>query len=160
MAAVRYPSGVVRDTAEHTPELCARFHRASELIGRRWTGAIIFVLLRSRCRFAMLRDAIPDITDRMLTERLQELEHEGIVERTVIPESPVRVEYALTKKGHGLGGAIDAIAEWAHKWGEVGAPSARRESLPRMLRERKKPPRVSRVRDAAPLRPASPARVT
>ena len=65
------------------PSCCARFHRASELIGRRWTGAIIFVLLKSRCRFATLRDAIPDITDRMLSERLQELEQEGIVERTV-----------------------------------------------------------------------------
>ena len=107
------------------PSLCVRFHHASELIGRRWTGAIIFVLLRSRCRFAELRDAIPDITDRMLTERLQELEQEGIVVRTVIPESPVRVEYALTKKGHGLGSAIDAIAEWAEKWIELDAPSAR-----------------------------------
>ena len=58
----------------HPPELCSRFHRASELIGRRWTGAIIFVLLKSRCRFATLRDAIPDITDRMLSDRLQELE--------------------------------------------------------------------------------------
>ena len=61
-----------------TPALCGRFHRASELIGRRWTGAIIFVLLKSRCRFATLRDAIPDITDRMLSDRLQELEQEGI----------------------------------------------------------------------------------
>ena len=63
------------------PELCGRFHQASELIGRRWTGAIIFVMLRTRCRFATLREAIPDITDRMLSERLQELEQEGIVER-------------------------------------------------------------------------------
>ena len=94
-----------------TPALCARFHQASELIGRRWTGAIIFVLLRTRCRFATLRDAIPDITDRMLTERLQELEQEGIVERTVIPESPVRVEYALTKKGRALASAIDALSD-------------------------------------------------
>src|SRR5689334_9024525 len=93
------------------PELCARFHRASELIGRRWTGAIIFVLLRSRCRFATLRSSIPDITDRMLSERLQELEDEGIVERTVIPETPVRVEYSLTKKGLALASAMDAIAE-------------------------------------------------
>src|SRR3981081_1511351 len=93
----------------HTPALCDRFHRASELIGRRWTGAIIFVLLRSRCRFATLRDAIPEITDRMLSERLQELEQEGIVERTVIPDTPVRVEYALTKKGRSLVSAIDAI---------------------------------------------------
>jgi DNA-binding HxlR family transcriptional regulator len=102
----------------HTPILCARFHRASELIGRRWTGAIIYVLLKSRCRFATLRDAIPDITDRMLSERLQELEQEGIVERTVVPDTPVRVEYALTRKGRALAGPIDAISEWAHKWGE------------------------------------------
>ena len=60
------------------PELCRKFHRASELIGRRWTGAIIYVLLKSRCRFAVLREAIPDITDRMLSERLQELEQEAI----------------------------------------------------------------------------------
>ena len=93
-----------------------KFHRASELIGRRWTGAIIYVLLRSRCRFATLREAIPDITDRMLSERLQELEHEGIVERTVVPETPVRVEYALTKKGRALASAIDAITEWADHW--------------------------------------------
>jgi DNA-binding HxlR family transcriptional regulator len=90
---------VAKDTAGHAPELCSRFHRASELIGRRWTGAIIFVLLKSRCRFAALRAAIPDITDRMLSERLQELEQEGIVERTVVPDTPVRVEYTLTRKG-------------------------------------------------------------
>jgi DNA-binding HxlR family transcriptional regulator len=107
---------VAKDTARHTPELCARFHRASELVGRRWTGSIIFVLLKSRCRFATLRDAIPEITDRMLSERLQELEQEGIVERTVVPETPVRVEYALTRKGRALASAMDAIAEWAHKW--------------------------------------------
>ena len=108
----------------HAPELCSRFHRASELIGRRWTGAIIFVLLKSRCRFAALGDAIPEITDRMLSERLQELEQEGIVERTVIPDTPVRVEYALTKKGRALGTAIDAIAEWAHKWPASDLPAA------------------------------------
>ena len=97
----------------HTPELCARFHRASELIGRRWTGAIIFVLLKRHCRFATLRDAIPDITDRMLSERLQELEQEGIVERTVVPEIPVRVEYSLTPLGWSLTGPLMAMYEWA-----------------------------------------------
>jgi DNA-binding HxlR family transcriptional regulator len=111
--------------ATHPPELCARFHRASELIGRRWTGAIIFVLLKSRCRFATLRDAIPDITDRMLSDRLQELEAEGIVERTVIPETPVRVDYALTKKGRALATAVDAIADWAHRWTEEEAAKPR-----------------------------------
>jgi DNA-binding HxlR family transcriptional regulator len=98
------------------PELCGRFHRASELIGRRWTGAIIFVMLRQPCRFAVLREAIPEITDRMLSERLQELEQEGIVERVVLPQAPVRVEYTLTKKGRALGKAIAAITDWAHTW--------------------------------------------
>lgn len=99
-----------------TPALCTRFHRASELIGRRWTGAIIFLLLKQTCRFATLRDAIPGITDRMLSERLQELEDERLVARTVLPEPPVRVEYALTKKGKALAEAISAIAGWAEKY--------------------------------------------
>ena len=99
-----------------TRALCGRFHRASELIGRRWTGAIIFVLLGSPCRFATLRDAIPDITDRMLSERLHELEQEGLVDRTVVPDTPVRVEYALSRKGRALRPAIDAIADWSHTW--------------------------------------------
>jgi DNA-binding HxlR family transcriptional regulator len=120
----------MKRTSAHPPELCARFHRASELIGRRWTGAIIFVLLKSRCRFATLRDAIPEITDRMLSDRLQELELEGILERTVIPDTPVRVEYALTKKGRALATAVDAIAEWAHKW----SPAEAAEKTPRTAR--------------------------
>jgi DNA-binding HxlR family transcriptional regulator len=118
--------------AASIPELCSRFHRASELIGRRWTGAIIFCLLKSKCRFATLRDAIPDITDRMLSDRLQELEQEGIVKRTVIPDLPVRVEYALTKKGRALGTAVDAIAAWADKWTKPQAGDA----SPRRTRQR------------------------
>src|SRR2546421_391139 len=108
----------MKKAAHQSPALCNAFHSAIELIGRRWTGAIIFLLLRSRCRFATLRDSIPDITDRMLSERLQELEQEGIVERTVLPDPPVRVEYSLTAKGRALAAAVDAISDWAHKWGE------------------------------------------
>ena len=110
--------------------LCSRFHRASELIGRRWTGAIIFVLLGSTCRFATLRDAIPDITDRMLSERLQELEQEGLVERTVLPDTPIRVEYALSRKGKALKPAIEAIAAWSHAWVKTAgeAPKTRKVS--------------------------------
>jgi DNA-binding HxlR family transcriptional regulator len=104
------------------------------LVGRRWTGAIIFVLLRSRCRFATLRDAIPDITDRMLSERLQELEQEGLVERTVFPETPVRVEYALTKKGRALAAVIDATVEWAHKWVPLEPPASPPAKTPRARR--------------------------
>ena len=105
--------------SDQPPTLCTRFHRASELIGRRWTGAILFILLKAPCRFATLRAAIPEITDRMLSERLQELEREGVVERTVVPEAPVRVEYALSRKGRELATAIDAIQQWADKWIEL-----------------------------------------
>src|SRR5687768_10909775 len=119
----------------HPPALCTRFHRASELIGRRWTGAIIFLLLKQTCRFATLRDAIPDITDRMLSERLQELEEEGLVERTVIPETPVRVEYALTRKGKALAEPIGAIANWAEKY--VPLETAARKAVRKPARGRK-----------------------
>ncbi|HEY0095702.1 MAG TPA: helix-turn-helix domain-containing protein [Archangium sp.] len=101
---------------EHSPSLCPLFHRAVELVGRRWTGAIIFVLLKGRTRFAGLRAAIPEITDRMLSERLRELEGEGVVERCVVPDTPVRVEYALTEKGRALATAVDALGAWAHDW--------------------------------------------
>lgn len=113
-----------RDKSARPPQLCRKFHHASELIGRRWTGAIIYVLLRRRCRFATLREAIPDITDRMLSERLQELEQEGIVERTVIPETPVRVEYTLSIKGRGLATTIDAISTWAEKYVAIDEAAA------------------------------------
>jgi DNA-binding HxlR family transcriptional regulator len=122
-------------TTNQAPALCTRFHRASELIGRRWTGAIIFLLLKQTCRFATLRDAIPDITDRMLSERLQELEEEGLVERTVIPETPVRVEYSLTRKGKALAEPIGAIADWAEKY--VPLEPAARQPARKAARGRK-----------------------
>ena len=122
----------MKSAARKLPPLCERFHRAIELIGRRWTGAIIFLLLGSRCRFAELRAAIPEITDRMLSERLQELEREGIVDRTVFPETPVRVEYALTKKGRALASAMEAVGAWAHRWVE---PEAAPERPARRARE-------------------------
>jgi DNA-binding HxlR family transcriptional regulator len=102
--------------AEHT--LCAKFHAAVELIGRRWSGAVIQLLLRGPSRFAELRAAIPDITDRMLSARLRELEEEGIIDRTVIPDTPVRVEYSLTAKGRALEPALGAIGKWAERWAD------------------------------------------
>jgi DNA-binding HxlR family transcriptional regulator len=96
--------------------LCAKFHKAVELIGGRWTGAVIRLLLNDRMRFAELRAAIPDISDRMLSERLRELESEGIVARIVVPETPVRVEYELTEKGRALEQALCAVGRWAERW--------------------------------------------
>src|SRR5688572_18385550 len=102
--------------AESISPVCNRFHQAVELIGGRWTGAIIQALLRGKSRYAALKAAIPDITDRMLSERLRFLEAEGLVSRHVLPESPVRVEYELTDKGRSLESALTEIGNWATRW--------------------------------------------
>jgi len=96
--------------------VCPKYHRAVELIGRRWTGAIVNVLLQGRRRFNEIADCIPDISDRMLVERLRELEAEAILVRIVVAETPVRVEYELTQKGRALEGAVRAIGDWAERW--------------------------------------------
>jgi len=102
--------------AEIVPPVCARFHRAVELIGSRWTGAIIQTLLQGKTRYALLKGAIPDITDRMLSERLRSLEAEELVTRWVIADTPVRVEYELTDKGRELESALHEIGAWAERW--------------------------------------------
>jgi DNA-binding HxlR family transcriptional regulator len=100
----------------HSSELCPRFHAAVELIGRRWSGAVIRLLLGGRRRYSDLRDAVPDISDRMLYERLKELETAGILCRIVTPQTPVRVEYELTDKGRALEAPLRALGEWASAW--------------------------------------------
>ena len=96
--------------------VCPRYHRAVELIGRRWTGAILMVLLQGASRFTDIVHAVPGLSDRLLSERLKELEAAGIVTRTVHPETPVRIEYQLTEQGHDLSGAVEAIRTWAARW--------------------------------------------
>ena len=110
--------------AETTPPVCSRFHRAVELIGSRWTGAIIQTLLNGPVRYATIKSAIPDITDRMLSERLRSLESEGVLVRRVVPESPIRVEYELTSKGSSLQSALQEIGAWAEKWIPADASAA------------------------------------
>lgn len=102
--------------AANGTELCPRYHRAVELIGKRWTGAIVRSLMGGPRRFNELLAAIPGISDRLLTERLRELEAEAVVRREVRPESPVRVIYELTECGRELGPALDEIARWAERW--------------------------------------------
>jgi DNA-binding HxlR family transcriptional regulator len=99
-----------------TEELCPRFHRAVELIGRRWTGALIRILLPGPKRFNELVAAVPGISDRLLTERLRELEAEQIVRREVQGGSPVRVVYELTPRGRELRESLDALGRWAERW--------------------------------------------
>jgi DNA-binding HxlR family transcriptional regulator len=107
--------------------VCPRYHAAVELIGHRWTGAIIRVLLAGPARFGAIRAAIPDISDRMLSERLRELEAEGVLVRQVTPGVPVRVDYELTEKGLSLEPAIAAIAAWAEQWIPPAPPAGEAE---------------------------------
>ena len=96
---------------------CSLYHRAVELVGKRWTGAILMVLIdQGPLRFSEITQAVPELSDRLLSERMKELEAEGIVERRVIDDTPVRVEYALTVKGHALEPAVRALKSWAHDW--------------------------------------------
>jgi DNA-binding HxlR family transcriptional regulator len=103
---------------------CAQYHQAVELIGRRWTGAILRAMLTGVQRFSDLTEAIPGLSDRMLSERLKELEDEGVVVRTVFPDTPVRIEYHLTAKGRSLLSAIESISTWAEEWVPVEAAAS------------------------------------
>jgi DNA-binding HxlR family transcriptional regulator len=95
---------------------CTAYHAAIELIGKRWTGAILFVLMDGPLRFSEVKVLVPDLSDRLLSERLKELEAEGIVERRVIDDMPVRVEYTLTEKGRALEPAVRSLKVWARSW--------------------------------------------
>lgn len=95
---------------------CTHFQRAIEFIGRRWVGAIVFVLLDGPCRFNELLAKVPNLSDRLLTERLRELEAAGVVTRDVQPGPPVRVVYELTDAGRALSDIIWGIAAWARQW--------------------------------------------
>ena len=95
---------------------CSAYHQAVELVGKRWTGAILFVLMDGPARFTEVKQLVPDLSDRLLSERMKELEAEGMVERRVIDAMPVRVEYALTEKGRALQPAVVALKVWARAW--------------------------------------------
>ena len=85
--------------ARRDASVCPYFHEAVELLGKRWTGAIVHALLSGPMRFSELTHAVPQISDRLLSMRLKELEACGIVERDGPRRPPLRVEYALTAQG-------------------------------------------------------------
>lgn len=101
---------------EQLSPYCAQYTEALEIIGRRWTGAILRALLAGRTRFNEISSTVPGLSDRLLSERLKELEGEGVIDRTVTPSTPVRIEYSLTEKGEALAPVIEAIATWAVRW--------------------------------------------
>jgi DNA-binding HxlR family transcriptional regulator len=115
-----HPRKVAVATLDH-PEAphtcCPHFHQAVELVGKRWTGAILYVLLHGgSMRFSEIAHAVPDLSDRLLSERMKELEGYGIVERRVTESAPARVEYELTDRGRELAPALKALKAWADRY--------------------------------------------
>lgn len=106
-------SGPAEAAPANGRSVCPRFHAAVELIGRRWTGAILFKLIDGPHYFRELLAAVPGISDRLLSQRLRELEGEGLVERTVHDGAPARVSYRLTDSGRELEPALNALCRWA-----------------------------------------------
>jgi DNA-binding HxlR family transcriptional regulator len=112
----REPEGGAAPAAA-VPGCCPRYHEAIELLGRRWTGAIVRVLThRSPLRFSEVAQAVPQLSDRLLSERMKELEARGIVVRTALPGRPAHVEYALTPMGRALEPALAELEAWAQAW--------------------------------------------
>ncbi len=105
---------------------CPLYHEAVELVGRRWTGAILRVLMDGPLRFSEIAQAVPELSDRLLSERMKELEARGIVQRTVLPGPPLRVEYRLSAMGSELEPALSELQRWARRWlGRVSGATAR-----------------------------------
>jgi DNA-binding HxlR family transcriptional regulator len=117
-SGTRRVATVANGRADARPACCPHFHRAVELVGKRWTGAILYVLLHhdGPLRFSEIAHAVPDLSDRLLSERMKELERCGIVARKVATTSPVRVEYALTDRGRDLEPALAQLKHWADRW--------------------------------------------
>ena len=127
----------MREPTECAEPYCPYYRSAVELIGRRWNGAIVRALLTGITRFGDLRKTIPDLSDKMLSERLKELEYTGIVERVVIPATPVRIEYRLTPKGRALAGIVQAVITWSDEWVRRGqTPAAAPRSVSRVASEK------------------------
>src|SRR6266576_7314798 len=112
-SAKRPASSSKQHAGDGESKVCSRFHHAVELIGRRWSGAVISVMMGGPQGFNELMGSVPGLSDRLLTERLRELESEGLVRRTVISGPPLRVSYELTEAGKDLQPAIEALGKWA-----------------------------------------------
>jgi DNA-binding HxlR family transcriptional regulator len=104
---------------EHEDGICQHFQRAADLLGKRWSTLIVSAMLAGATRFSDIRDAVAPISDTLLSERLKQLEADGIVHREVTPSTPVRIEYRLTEEGRDLERAIDELRRWAERWAEA-----------------------------------------
>lgn len=110
--------GLIGPVGDDCGRYCPSFHQTVELLGRRWNGVILHALMTRAERFGEIHAAIPGISDRLLAERLRELEREGLLSR-ICPGTSSAPRYLLTPKGRALGPVIDAISAWAADWNPV-----------------------------------------
>ena len=97
-------------------EPCPRYERAISILGKKWNCMIIRCMLAEPRRFSGISNYVEGLSDRLLSQRLQELEEAGIVERRVYDRKPVLVEYNLTEKGASFRQVVEAIQRWADQW--------------------------------------------
>lgn len=109
--------GLSTDQQHIVEQECRGFQDALELVGRRWSGAILLASVRGARRFGEYRAAVRGVSDRLLAQRLRELESEGLIARTVIPSTPVQIRYAPTADGRELMAALQPLVDWSHRRG-------------------------------------------
>jgi len=126
MPRISAKKGEAKTPHDGSSKFCSRFHHAVELIGKRWSGAILNAMLSGPQCFNELLAIVPGLSDRLLTERLRELEAEGLVRRRVLPGPPVRVSYEMTEAGRDLEPVMRALREWAERWVHVKEDRRRR----------------------------------
>ena len=107
------------DLPEHADGICVHFQRAADLLGKRWSTLIVSAMLAGATRFSDIRDEVAPISDTLLSERLKQLESDGIIRRDVTPSTPVLIEYHLTDEGRDLERVIDELRSWAERWAET-----------------------------------------
>ena len=113
---------------KRSAQICPRYQAAMEVLGKRWTGLILNVLMHGPRRFSEIATLLEAVSDRVLSERLKELESEGILERRPAADAPGRVQYQLTDKGHALRSVVGSIERWATEWVELPAAPRRRKT--------------------------------
>ena len=97
-------------------QMCPRYEAAVELLGKKWTALLIRILLDGPKRFSEFKAQVPELSDRLLSERLKELEDAGVLQRVVYDTKPVKIQYQLTEKGKALEPVVASIQQWAERW--------------------------------------------
>jgi DNA-binding HxlR family transcriptional regulator len=121
----RYTGGVNGRLGAQARHCDANLTRAFTLLGKRWSGVILGVLLEGPAHFAVLASTIPGISERMLSDRLDELSRAGLIDRRVLDAPPLGVVYELTESGRAIGPGLLKLGQWADRY---MAPAPRRKA--------------------------------